>query len=80
MYMLDPNICIELMSGNRRVAEQLASLHLARVYVSAITIGELAYGAMRATRPAHELEQVRRLTRHMAVLPIDAGRPTSTAC
>lgn len=71
MYVLDTNICIELMTGNPKVAEQLAALGSVRVYVSAVTIGELAYGAMRAARPAHELAQVGRLTNHMTVIPVD---------
>lgn len=55
MYVLDTNVCIELLAGNPKVAQQLSSLGRVRVYASAITVGELAYGAMRCARPAHEL-------------------------
>ena len=45
MYVLDTNICIELMAGDRRVIEHMAALERVRVSVSAVTIAELAYGA-----------------------------------
>lgn len=71
MYLLDTNICIELLAGDSRVVEQMASLKRVRVYASAITFGELAYGAMRSARPEYEIAQVKRLMHHVVMLPVD---------
>lgn len=72
MYLLDTHIAIKLMAGNPLVVQHLSSLGRIRVYTSAVTVGELSYGAMRCARPAHESQQVRRFTRHVTVLPVDA--------
>lgn len=71
MYLLDTNICIELLAGNSRVTQQLSSLGRVRLFIPSISVGELTYGAMRCARPAHEMAQVRRLLHHMAVAPVD---------
>ena len=73
MYVLDTNICIELMAGDRRVIEHMAALERVRVSVSAVTIAELAYGAARCAKPDYELAQVNRLVRNFVVLPVDSA-------
>lgn len=71
MYLLDTNICIELLAGNDKIAEQLSHLGRVRVYACAVTLGELAYGAMRSARPMHQLAQIKQFVRHVSVLPVD---------
>jgi tRNA(fMet)-specific endonuclease VapC len=72
MYLLDTNICIELLAGNAKVQEHLLSLGRVRVYAASISVGELAYGAMRSARPAQELLKVEQVLHHLAVVPVDA--------
>ena len=72
MYLLDTNICVEFLAANPRVIERLKALDRAQVYLSAVTIGEMAYGAMRSSRPAQEVLRLHRLMADAAVLPIDA--------
>ena len=71
MYLLDTNICIDLMAGKQYIVNQLKSLDKIRIYLSAITIGELVYGAMRSARPAFELDKIRKLIYHFLIIPID---------
>jgi len=72
VYLLDTNICVEFLASNPRVIERLTALDHAQVYLSAVTIGEMAYGAMRSSRPAQEVLRLHRLMADAAVLPIDA--------
>ncbi len=72
MYLLDTNVIIELMAGNRKVVEQMADLGRVRVAISAVTVAEAAYGAQRSARPDYELGRVKGMTDHLTVLPIDA--------
>ncbi|MDO8587858.1 MAG: type II toxin-antitoxin system VapC family toxin [Armatimonadota bacterium] len=72
MYLLDTNVCIELLTGNPKISGHLSTLGRVRVYAASITVGELAYGAMCSSRPAHELMLVKQLLRHLAVIPLDA--------
>jgi len=48
-YLLDTDIVIELLRGhNVRVAEQLASKNRNAIFLSTVTIAELAFGAFRS--------------------------------
>ena len=42
------------------------------MHVSAVTIAELAYGAMHSSRQTEGITQIRRLMLHVNVLPVDA--------
>lgn len=52
MIVLDTDVCIELLRGNRRVIEHRRSTTQV-VAVSFVTAGELYYGAARSPRPTH---------------------------
>jgi tRNA(fMet)-specific endonuclease VapC len=71
VFLLDTNVCVDFLAGNRRVSEHLVALEQAEVYLSAITIGEMAYGAMRSSRPAEEILRLQRLMADASVLPVD---------
>ena len=71
MFLLDTNVCVDFLAGNGRVSEHLVALEQAEVYLSAITIGEMAYGAMRSSRPAEEILRLQRLMADATVLPVD---------
>ena len=49
MYLLDTNICIFAIRGNRpALSQRLLSIHPREICVSAITVGELEYGAVKS--------------------------------
>lgn len=51
-YMLDTNICIHLIrSKSAKVIQKLARLSITDVVISAITLGELQFGAEKSARP-----------------------------
>ena len=51
MILLDTDICIELLRGNRRVLECRAR-STETAAIAAMTVGELFYGAEKSHRPA----------------------------
>lgn len=53
-FMLDTNLCIDLMRGRAAAAfRRLRRLKLHEAGVSSITLAELWYGASKSGRPAH---------------------------
>ena len=44
-YLLDTNICVYFLRGNRRIADQIRNVGWENCYVSEITVAELLYGA-----------------------------------
>ena len=53
-FMLDTNLCIDLMRGKSAAAfKRLRSLAVDEAGISTITLAELRYGAAKSSRPAH---------------------------
>lgn len=44
-YLLDTNVCVYFLRGNRRIADQIRAVGWGNCYVSEITVAELLYGA-----------------------------------
>ena len=61
MYLLDTNTLVYLLRGNQGVVDNLSSRAADFKAFSAISYGELIYGAGKSTRPAENLAKVRRL-------------------
>jgi len=72
MFLLDTNVCVEFLTANPTVVRRLAALDRVEVYLSAITIGEMAYGAMHSHRPAQEILRLHHLMADATTLPVDA--------
>ena len=51
MILLDTDICVELLRGNKRVLERRARC-ADTAAIAAMTVGELFYGAEKSSRPA----------------------------
>lgn len=71
-YMLDTNICIYIK--NHRPAEVLArfsKLPPGKVAMSAITYGELCFGAEKSSKPKESLHILEHLIALIPVLPLD---------
>jgi len=71
MYLLDTNILIYSFNGNPRVRDNF-SLNAARPkYISAITYGELLYGAKKSQKQTENLARIYYLKNLCPVLPVD---------
>ena len=44
-YLLDTNICVYFLRGNKRIADHIKNVGWENCYVSEITVAELLYGA-----------------------------------
>ena len=72
-YLLDTNICIYIK--NHRPAEVLArfsKLPPGKVAMSAITYGELCFGAEKSSKPKETRQILEHLVALIPVLPLDA--------
>src|SRR5437879_5482976 len=69
--LLDTTIVIAYRAAEQSVVDRVESLDAA--YVSAVTVGELAFGAHKSARPARQMEWLEDFTRSVAILPCDAG-------
>ena len=72
-YLLDTNICIYIK--NHRPAEVLArfsKLPPGKVAMSAITYGELCFGAEKSSKPRETRQILEHLVALIPVLPLDA--------
>ena len=70
-YILDTDHCVAILRGRLDVGSRVApSIPL---YVTAITVSELTYGAYKSERPADNLAQVNTLLEGVTVLAFDAA-------
>ena len=72
-YLLDTNICVYIK--NHRPAEVLvrfSKLPPGKVVMSAITYGELCFGAAKSSKPKESQQILERLIVLIPVLPLDA--------
>jgi len=71
VYLLDTDICVDFLATRRGVTDHVQALGQSKVYISAVTIGELAYGAMHSARPAQETLKLQHLISNAVILPVD---------
>ncbi len=69
-YLLDTNICIFLLRGNRDVADKLIELGEGRCLISEITVYELLFGAYNSGRKAAEINKVKNFIKHFPIAPL----------
>lgn len=71
-FMLDTNICIELLRGKaERVAVRMQDHAIDAIAISSITLGELQYGVAKSSRPAHHETLLVQFCAPLAILPFD---------
>jgi tRNA(fMet)-specific endonuclease VapC len=68
-HLLDTNIIVALFKNDENVRNQLAASP--EVFVPAIAIGELYYGALHSAHVEKNMNQVREFTENSAVLACD---------
>lgn len=70
-YLLDTDICIELLKHNERVIEKIEAAGQTNCFVTEITIAELFYGAAKANRIQHfkDVELIQKLFNIIPLFP-----------
>jgi tRNA(fMet)-specific endonuclease VapC len=70
-FLLDTDICIEILRGNPQIVEEIKKISPQNLAVSAITRYELCYGARRSakSRKAEELNKVERFLSAIHLIP-----------
>jgi tRNA(fMet)-specific endonuclease VapC len=68
-YLLDTNIVIPFLDGERSVVDRV--LRLDGIHISAITFGELIYGACHSRLEADNLKKIDRLYDLVHLLEVD---------
>ena len=58
-YLLDTDMCIYLLNGDKRIKARIASVGIENISVSILTVGELYFGAYNSSRVESNLLKVR---------------------
>jgi tRNA(fMet)-specific endonuclease VapC len=69
MFVLDTDHCIEILRGRLDITERISPA--TPLFVTAIGVGELYYGAHRSDRAQHHLKQLATLLGGVIILPFD---------
>lgn len=67
-YLLDTNVIIDLLKGNKKVIENLQNTMLCECCISDITVFELYYGAYRSRNPSSAITEIDKLISAITVL------------
>lgn len=73
-FMLDTNLCIDLMRGRGEAAlRRLRGLPVNEAGLSSITLAELWYGASKSTRPEHHQNLIVAFCAPLSLAEFDTG-------
>ena len=73
MFLLDTNICICLMKGSYpKLTQRLWTHSPSEIAVSAVTVYELEYGALKSRWGADNMRKLRQFLAPFAILPFDS--------
>jgi len=67
-YLLDTNVLIDILRGNRQVIDKLQRESISECCISDITVYELYYGAYRSKNPEESAGKIDRLVMSISVL------------
>ena len=70
-YLLDTNTVIYTIKNRPREVRQLFRRHTNQMAISAVTLGELIYGAEKSTQPQRNLADIKSMAARLEVLPFD---------
>lgn len=70
--LLDTNVIIPFLNNEDGISKRLSTT-FEEVFISAIVVGELIYGAMCSTRVDENLARVEELVAEVATLSLDGG-------
>lgn len=69
-YLLDTDICIELLRGRFGIKERIESVGIENCFLSEITIAELTFGAYNSKSFDKHISEVKQLQQLFEVIPI----------
>lgn len=75
-YILDTNIVIYTIKNRPQQVRETFKRHQGQMCISAVTAGELIFGAERSAQPERNLADIEGLTARLEVLPFDAAAAT----
>lgn len=70
-YMLDSNIVISTVKNRPEKARQAFNKHAGQICISAVTWGELVYGAERSAYPDRDLADIEGLAARLDIVPFN---------
>ena len=70
-YMLDTDIVIYTLKNRPARVRDAFKRHSGQMAISAVTLGELIYGAERSSQPERNLNDIEGLTARLEVLPFN---------
>lgn len=69
-YLLDTNICVALLRGNRTIADKLIELGEGRCSLSVITVYELMFGAYYSMHETREIVKVKQFVERFGIVSL----------
>ena len=69
-YLLDTNICIYYLNGNKKVKEKLLSIEILNRFISEISLAELKYGVENSNYKEKKRESLNDFLTGIQILPI----------
>lgn len=69
-YLLDTNVCISLLRGNRDVAYKLIEAGEGSCYLSVITLYELMFGAYNSNHEQREIGKVKEFVNRFPIVSL----------
>jgi tRNA(fMet)-specific endonuclease VapC len=69
MFVLDTDHCVEILRGRLDITDKVSPT--TPLFVTAIGVGELYYGAHKSDCPQHHLNQLALLLEGVTILPFD---------
>jgi tRNA(fMet)-specific endonuclease VapC len=78
-YLLDTNVCVDLLRSRPSVVERVSSVMPGDCAVSAVTAYELRSGALGSRQPARELRKIELMLRTIQELVFDRAASTESA-
>ena len=70
-YLIDTNIIIYKFNGNKKIQDNFLRKENALKYISAITYGELLYGAKKSQRIEENTQKIELLKNLFPILPVN---------
>jgi tRNA(fMet)-specific endonuclease VapC len=78
-YLLDTNICIDVIKARPRPMLESFNRHAGHMAISAITLSELLHGVEKSAAPEGNLAAVENFCSRLDVLPYGPKHPCTTA-
>lgn len=78
-YLLDTNVCVDVLKGHPQVSARLAAVSPADCAISSVTAYELLTGVRRCSQPERERKKLEKLFAVIAVIPFDAAAAAEAA-